>query len=294
MPSSRTRLGLVTTALLLLPVSAGMLATANAAAPQGETGAVPVTTCGPGSLPKTGLQGRIPPADVASGRAAQGYTCNTEQIGLLPSSAGWRVLRYGDCACYNGEPGGVPLGIASQPTEAGTRVMDVTDPTRPVQTDFLRLTPAMLSPHESMDLNVERGILVAAFGNLATLPGVVDVYDIKTDCRKPKLLASVNIAGLLGHEGSLSPDGLTYYVASTGGNTLTAVDLTDTTMPKAIAVTNVSSHGLSLSPDGNTLYDTVTSGAEKGMVTYDVSAIQARTLPPVVTPVLTPGVGSSS
>lgn len=128
MPSARARLGLVTTALLLLPVSAGMLATANAAAPEGATGAAPVAVCGEGSRPETDLQGRIPPADVASGRAAQGYTCNTEQIGLLPTSAGWRVHRYEDCAYYNGEPGGAPLGIATQPTEAGTRVLDVSDP----------------------------------------------------------------------------------------------------------------------------------------------------------------------
>lgn len=135
-----------------------------------------------------------------------------------------------------------------------------------------------------MDLHVERGILVAAVGNLTTLPGVLDVYDVETDCRAPRLLSSVNLGGLLGHEGSLSPDGLTYYVGSTGGNTLTAVDLTDPRLPKAIAVVNIASHGLSVSADGNTLYDTVTSGPEKGMVTFDVSAIQARRLPAVLTP----------
>ncbi len=244
---------------------------------------VPVAQCGPGSLPETDLQGRIPPADVASGRAAQGYTCNTEQIGRFPSSAGWRVLRYGDCAYYNGEPGGLPLAIATTPLDAGTRVLDVSDPTAPVETAFLR-TPGMLSPHESMDLHPGRGLLVAAVGNAATLPGTLDVYDIATDCRRPRLLASVNLGGILGPEGSLSPDGRTYYVGSTIGNTLTAVDLSNPALPMPIAVTDVLSHGMSVSADGNTLYDAVAYGPDAGLVVYDVSAIQARTLGPVLVP----------
>lgn len=283
MPSVRARLAALTAAVLLAPLAAGTLPGASG---QLRTAATPEADCGPGSRPETDLQGRIPPADVVSGRAAAGYTCNTEQIGAFASSAGWRVLRYGDCAYYNGEPGGLPLGIATQPAQAGTRVMDVSDPTAPVETAFLR-TPGMLSPHESMDLSPTRGLLVASVGNLATLPGVIDVYDVATDCRRPRLLASVNLGGLLGHEGSLSPDGRTYYVGSTIGNTLTAVDLTNPALPVPIAVTDVLSHGLSVSADGNTLYDAVAYGPNAGMVVYDVSAIQART----VGPLLVPGAG---
>jgi hypothetical protein len=145
----------------------------------------------------------------------------------------------------------------------------------------------MLSPHESMELSVSRGLLVAAVGNLATLPAVLDVYDIATDCRAPRLLSSINLGGLLGHEGSLSPDGRTYYVGSTVGNTLTAVDISNPALPVPIAVTAVTSHGLSLSADGNTLYDTVSYGPDAGMAVYDVSAIQARR----VGPLLIPGAG---
>ena len=275
MPAAR--LLLVTAALVLLPAAA--VSTAQTA----TTDAVPAAVCGPGSLPETDLQGRIPPADVASGRAAQGYTCNTEEIGRFPSSAGWRLLRYGDCAYYTGEPGGLPLGIATKPLDAGTHVLDVSDPTAPVETAFLR-TPGMLSPHESMDLHPGRGLLIAALGNAATLPGTLDVYDVATDCRRPRLLASVNLGGLLGHEGSLSPDGLTYYVGSTVGNTLTAVDLSNPALPTPIAVTDVPSHGMSVSADGNTLYDAVAYGPDAGLVVYDVSAIQARTLGPVLVP----------
>jgi hypothetical protein len=281
-PSARTRLAAVTTALLLLPIGAALQSSAGAS-DQPTTGAVPVAQCGPGSLPETDLQGRIPPADVASGRAAAGYTCNTEQVGHLPSSAGWRTLRYGDCAYYNGEPGSLPLAVASKPLEAGVRVVDVSDPTAPVETDFLR-SAAMLSAHESMDLHAGRGLLVAAMGNLTTLPGVIDVYDIATDCRHPRLLSSVNVGGVLGHEGSLSPDGRTYYVGSTGGGTLTAVDLDDPAHPKPIAVTDVASHGLSVSADGNTLYDAVSTGPDAGLLVYDVSRIQARQLGPLLVP----------
>jgi hypothetical protein len=265
---------LATAALLLLPVSAVLLGTARAqeAPPAGPT---PTAECGPGSLPETDLQGRIPPADVASGRAAQGYTCNAEQVGFLPSSAGWRVERYGDCAYYNGEPGGAPLFVATDLTRAGTYVVDVSDPEDPVETAFLR-SPAMLTPHESMNISQTRGLLVAVVGNLGTLPGVVDVYDIATDCRQPRLLSSVNVGGLLGHEGGLSPDGNTFYVGSAGGGTLTAVDITDPALPVPIAVEQVASHGLSLNADGTRLYDTVTSGPDAGMIVYDVSGIQAR------------------
>jgi hypothetical protein len=238
-------------------------------------GPTPRATCGPGSLPETDLQGRIPPADVASGRAAQGYTCNAEQVGFSASSAGWRVERYGDCAYYNGEPGGAPLFLATDPTRAGTYVMDVSDPENPVETAFLR-SPAMLTPHESMEVSQVRGLLVAVAGNLGTLPGVVDVYDIATDCRNPRLLSSANLGGVLGHEGGLSPDGRTYYVGSAGGGTLTAVDISDPRLPVPVAVTRVASHGLSLNADGTRLYDTVTSGPDAGMIVYDVSSIQAR------------------
>lgn len=270
----RTSLALVSIALLTLPVAAGLQSSAGAQESL-PLRAVPEATCGPGSLPETDLQGRIPPADVDSGRAGKGYTCNAEQVGFFASSAGWRVERYGDCAYYNGEPGGLPLAIATDPTRAGTYVMDVSDPTKPVETAFLR-SLAMATPHESMSLSQSRGLLVAAAGNLLTNVGVVDVYDLTDDCRQPKLLSSVNVGAILGHEGNLSPDGMTYYVGSTAGNTLTAVDISNPALPLPIAVENVASHGLSVSADGNRLYDTVAYGPDAGMIVYDVSGIQAR------------------
>lgn len=37
--------------------------------------ATPKASCGAGSLPETGMQGRVSQADHDSGRAAQGFTC---------------------------------------------------------------------------------------------------------------------------------------------------------------------------------------------------------------------------
>ena len=62
----------------------------------------------------------------------------------------------------------------------------MTDPSKPVHTTTL-VTPAMQTPHESLNISVERGLLAAVMGNPAFAPGVVDVYDISRDCRHPEL-----------------------------------------------------------------------------------------------------------
>ena len=66
--------------------------------------ATPEAACGRGSLPETDIQGRVPAADHASGRAAEGYTCNTELVGKYTkvnpqgSVGGFKVERYVDAA----------------------------------------------------------------------------------------------------------------------------------------------------------------------------------------------------
>ena len=69
----------------------------------------------------------------------------------------------------------------------------------------------MLSPHESLVLNPKRGILGAELGNPATNVSVLDLYDVRTDCRHPKLLSSTPTGGL-GHESGFAPDGRTFYI----------------------------------------------------------------------------------
>ena len=88
----------------------------------------------------------------------------------------------------------------------------------------------MDTPHESVLVNQRRGLLAAVSGNPPTPPGVFDLYDVRTDCRHPRLLSSTP-AAILGHESGWSPDGMTFYASSTSGQTLVALDLTDPTAP---------------------------------------------------------------
>ncbi|MHB8670527.1 MAG: LVIVD repeat-containing protein [Acidimicrobiales bacterium] len=256
---------------------------------------------GPGDRPEA-IQGRVPLADYNSGRAAQGYTCNASAVSHVGSaeggpgaSGGYRVFRYVDgtgraCAYYD-----TTLLFPANARAAGTSltgvwVLDMTDPAHPVHTATLS-TPAMQSPHESLSINVKRGLLGAVMGNPLFHPGQFDLYDLTGDCAHPVLEATLPM-GLLGHEGSFAPDGLTYYAASLFGHTLTAIDVSNPRLPRTVwtsADWNV--HGLNLSEDGNTLYfaDLARNGADavpiagtqsKGLTVLDVSQIQARALNP--------------
>jgi hypothetical protein len=261
--------------------------------------------CGPGSRPETGIQGRVSQADHDSGRAAEGYTCNTELVGsyTIPNAigtvAGFKVERYVDAAghecAYYDTTLVYPLNVFDM--EAGVNVMDMSDPAHPVRTERL-VTPAMLTPHESLVVSHERGLLVAVAGNLLLAPGIVDIYDISQDCRHP-VLKSVSLTGVLGHESGISPDGKTFYSASPGTPTLAAVDITDPALPRLLAVLPYWSHGLSISADGNRAYiagiglsGTVLAytdigavpdfGPDRALVIIDISEIQARVPNPKV------------
>src|SRR5205807_6442067 len=93
-------------AALLLGVAGGSVGLARAADPAVDPGPTPRAQCGPGSKPETAAQGRVPASDVANGRAAQGYTCNTELLSHYGRNGGYRVHRYVDgagheCAFYD-------------------------------------------------------------------------------------------------------------------------------------------------------------------------------------------------
>jgi hypothetical protein len=155
----------------------------------------------------------------------------------------------------------------------------MTDPAHPVHTATLS-TPAMQSPHESLNLNVKRGLLAADLGNPLTYPGFVDLYDVSRDCRTPSLDSSLPV-GVLGHEGTFSPDGNTFWVASAGGNTLSAVDVSNPKLPRLLAtLRGINPHGLNVSDDGNTLYVADLGGSNgsstAGLTVFDVSRIQHR------------------
>ena len=285
-PAARRRL--VASVLLGLGLIAGTLGLSDGSAADkaDELTALKPPTCGPGSHPETGIDGRVPSADYASGRAAKGYSCNTKLVGRQGTTGGLKVQSYRDaaghvCAYYDVSIM-FPTDVYKAGLQgAGTAVLDMADPAHPVETEMLR-TPAMLSPHESLSLNQKRGLLVAVMGNAATYPGMLDVYDVTKDCRHPQLMSSTPM-GFVGHESGFAPDGRTFYASSLLADTITAVDLSNPRLPRIITTFAAGwSHGVRTSPDGNLLYvadmgypdsNSFTSG---GLKIYDVSAIQQR------------------
>jgi hypothetical protein len=150
-----------------------------------------------GDLLETGLQGQVPLADQLSGRAAQGYRKGLRLVGentILDRGANFSMAWLDDCAYVTTTSPGQIFGPASSPyidpqfsALNGMAVIDASDPKNPKLIDILQ-SPAMIAPHESIQANQARHIIVATRGGGTAL----DVYDA-TDCRKPVLTASVNI-----------------------------------------------------------------------------------------------------
>jgi hypothetical protein len=271
----------------LMVLSLGLLAAcgrggsdSESAPPLVAPAATPKALCGAGSNPETGMQGRVSRAEHESGRAAQGYTCNTEMVGsyTVPNAVGtvggFKVERYVDAAGHDCAYYDTTLMYPTNlfDVQAGVNVLDMSDPANPVRTAQL-LTPAMLSPHESVVVSQQGGVLAAVTGNAAFYPGVVDVYDISADCRDPTVHYSSSL-GFIGHESGMAPDGKTFYSASPGTPTLTAVDISNPALPVPIGTWPIQSHGLSISDDGNRAY--LGAGGGKGLVILDVSEVQSR------------------
>jgi hypothetical protein len=248
-------------------------------APEPPLVSTPRAQCGPGSRPETGIQGRVSPEDHESGRAAMGFTCNTELVGQYTQPSpkgtvgGFKVERYVDaagheCAYYDTT---LLYPTNALDAEGGVNVLDMSDPTRPALTARL-ITPAMNTPHESLVLSQRRGLLVAVAGNLVTNVGQIDIYDVSGDCRHPELRSTTPV-GFLGHESGLAPDGRTFYSASPAGQTIVAVDISNPSLPVPIWFGNYDSHGLSIRDDGNRAY---VAGIDSGLIILDTSEIQAR------------------
>ena len=283
---------LVVSAVAVAAAGAGLAVVEAPATGRAFPPATPQAECrGPDDRLETGRQGRVPLADYVSGRYRQGYQCNTVEVAQQGASGGFKVLRYTDrtgrtCAYYDSTllfPRDVLVNAVQG---LGTVVLDMTDPRRPVKTAEL-LSPAMLSPHESLLVNQRRGILAAVLGNPSAYPGVVDLYDVSRDCREPVLLSSTRAAAY-GHESGFSPDGRTFWATGAGGNTLTAVDVTDPREPETLLeVSGVSFHGLRFSRDGRTMYvadlGTDEGGASfTGLRVMDVGEVQDRVPDPEI------------
>src|SRR5262245_28521587 len=207
---------------------------------------VPKAVCGPGDTPEPALQGQVPAAVRAAGFA--GYSCNLKLIGQIKGEgAAWQTAEWREgkgthrkvCA-YHGT-----AFTDQNPTiprqNYGVRVIDISDPTKPVNTAYLT-SLSMLDPWESLKTNQRRQLLGAVNGANGNGPAALDIYDVSGDCRYPQLLSSVSfgtdanngliIPGLTGHEGSWAPDGLTYY--GRGNRNYYAIDTTNTLSPKLI------------------------------------------------------------
>jgi hypothetical protein len=156
-------------------------------------------------------------------------------------------------------------------------VLDMSDPRNPRRTDML-VTPAMQSPHESLNISVRRGILAAVLGNPTQYPGGVDIYDISKDCRHPEPMAAAFPAAPFGHESGMAPDGMTFYPTSLGTDDTTAVDISNPRLPRQIWNGKFNTHGMSVSDDGNRGY----FATGDGLVIADLSEVQARKLNPQV------------
>jgi hypothetical protein len=266
---------------------------------------VPKAVCGPGDNPETGLQGQV----AAPLRAAgfQGFNCNLQLIGQVRGEgANWQTTEWREgrgknrkaCAYHGTAHPTANPGLAR--ANVGVRAIDISNPAAPVTTAYLQTT-SMLDPWESLKVNERRGVLGAVNGTSGNGPAAIDIYDVDGDCRYPQLLASTFLAngenggitfpGLMSHEGSWAPDGMTYYAR--GGRNYHAIDTTDLTKPKLIAVWQPeygesSGHGLSVNEAGDRGYFVATNTqtieglanpdvrAANGLMIYDLTNIRDR------------------
>jgi hypothetical protein len=257
----------------------------NAKDDDGPSASVEKAHCGQRDNPETGLQGQIPMPDRLAG--FKGFNCNLEMTASTSASRGdglWQQFvtardRAGHLCGYAGG-----TFFSANP---GTVVVDLTDPKDSVETAVLT-TPGMITPGEGLRAHTGRGLLVSGNYGLSPRNDSVshgfDVYDIGTDCRNPRLLASTssltfdttglpqyprngpwpNPDSTYGHEGGLAPDGMTYYLSDFPHGLYHAIDISDPTKPRLLAsfqdpnfsYTPIQGapHGLSISDDGRRAY----------------------------------------
>ena len=281
-------------------------------------------SCGPNDNPETGLQGQVPAALRASG--FKGFSCNLQLIGQSKGDgASWQHAFFQDksghtCSYYDTSS---PLNGTANRTHLGVVVIDTTVPSNPTPTAYLT-SVAMMDPWESLKVNAQRQLLgaedakngtdVPEDGTVNTGTGLLDLYDLSGDCRNPQLLSSVTTGTtangdaaalppgeiLAGHEGSFSPDGLTWYGGDRGTpKKYTATDISSTLHPRLLGTwtvpkltpTTVTTHGLSISDDGMRAYvsqagvlgsqvDLLSAPPANGILILDVSDFQKRVANP--------------
>ena len=123
-------------------------------------------TCrGPQDAPETDIQGRVPQADYTTGRCQRGYRCNTVEVATKARPVGSRCSATATARATSARS--TTRRCCSRATCSfnaskglGVVVLDMNDPAHPKKTANLT-SLAMLSPHESLLLNQQRGLLGA-------------------------------------------------------------------------------------------------------------------------------------
>src|SRR3954452_12150689 len=109
--AKRTCLSIAVLALMMLPLAA------NAS--------IPVAHCRQGDKTESGIQGLTTPAEIAAGKATQGFNCNADVVGQYQGEgASWQLTAWKNCAYFDQR-------LNAAETNKGTVVMDVSDPTHP-------------------------------------------------------------------------------------------------------------------------------------------------------------------
>ena len=242
---------------------------------------VPRARCQPGDKPDAGLQGQVPLTDRVSGRAAEGYYCNTRVVDqhegrVFASLDAYQHCLYAPDETWYGTAthlAGAPVGQTAwaqhsglgAATGVGIRVLDMSDHLR--QTANLT-SPIALVPDESMTVNARRGLLVMD----STFDSRIEIYNLRPDCTHPKLIGTFDMAPASGHAGWFSPDGNTYWmtdifgVCANCGNKMSAtenhatvfpIDLTNPAKPRLMGEWTEpggTGHNGWVSDDGKTVY----------------------------------------
>jgi hypothetical protein len=243
------------TAVISAALSSLLLMTGTsheAAAKTQWTAPVPKAECGVSDRVETALQGQTSIEDRASGRSEAGYNCNLELVGQWQGEGMWwfgggENSSYGDCTY---------ISTRSDPAmqHPGVMVIDASNPANPRPTAYLADNAAALSAHESLKVHERRGLLMMVQSNPMMGPGVA-IYDISRDCRKPTLLSSFDVPGMIGHAGNFTPDGYTYYVPENfrGLNAfMPVIDVFDPTNPQVLARYQFPGDGRAHDPGFNT------------------------------------------
>jgi hypothetical protein len=213
------------------------------------TGSVPKAHCAPGEHTESGLQGQTTAEERSSGDSERAYNCNLTLVGIFRGEGVYSQdgpAYAGDCA-YMGTD-----NDTSQQQHHGITVVDASDPQHPQPTAYLADTAAALTPHETVQTDARRHLLVVA---QADGPDFA-VYDI-SDCRHPVLKADIQLPGSHGHEGAFAPDGRTYYLSQSFrgvGGFMYIVDLSNPSHPRELPPWQFQGdgrpHGLELNPPG--------------------------------------------